>query len=138
MPPATGHGALKASHRPALSNNDGARRFSLTHGAMVTPPPVPPQKPMKSTKRQDDWMRQSSQPMKRQDDWMQQQQQRSSEHRMSEEERRLSAKFGVPDHFDPLNMKEIDFLNMFGITKHKYRMMKEADQQKLLRDKGLG
>lgn len=56
---------------------------------------------------------------------------------LTEDQRRLSQKHGTPSGFDPLNMKEIEFLNLFGITKHKYIGMSENDRVKLRSELGI-
>ena len=56
---------------------------------------------------------------------------------LDDSQKRLSEKLGTPEGFDPLNLKEIEFLNLFGITKHKYIGMEENERVKLRSELGL-
>ncbi|GMH86601.1 hypothetical protein TrST_g13899 [Triparma strigata] len=116
-----------ATHRraPALNNSVAGegqhRKFSLNHGSAVRKSLNPPSKP-------------PSRPARRQDDWMNN---NVSSSELDDSQKRLSEKLGTPEGFDPLNLKEIEFLNLFGITKHKYIGMEENERVKLRSELGL-
>ncbi len=44
---------------------------------------------------------------------------------------------GSNETFDPANLNDMDFLNLFGVTKHKYRMMAESQRRELRQSIGL-